>query len=456
MIETIHRVTNAEKELTQRLGRQPTIEEITEELGGQAAGFTTRKVANIKRIHIDPVSLDKTVGSDEDSQISDFVKEDVLTSPVQYTKESLLKEDINQLFKVTLTPEEENDFFKILNTIFDMKDYEPEKQEEEKQDETLNSVIEKELQNYKFGNKLFEDKIKLIFKSLPNKNKFILFGPPLCGKSELMRIITKISQQLNDAAPEAYKKIFTMKIYPKSKDPKEVFSYNNLKHKYQFNNNFFFNMLSTFKFENREVLEKYNMNYLNDKKQSLWEMIQLQKLQKQNQKSQTAEGEEDELENKEDLRLVNQLVERENLNKCIVFDGSIDNKWIEYLNNVYTDCDHITHPFNSTTSMKDWKIFYETTSIKHASPSFITKQFLIHFENKTFSWENILYPYIETDPKVNENTDLKNYLRGLFENFYPRVWDFVQNNRNPNLSISENRTIKCLIDILSFFKSISI
>ncbi|MCQ2956979.1 MAG: hypothetical protein MJ233_04010 [Mycoplasmoidaceae bacterium] len=119
MIETIHRVTNAEKELTQRLGRQPTIEEITEELGGQAAGFTTRKVANIKRIHIDPVSLDKTVGSDEDSQISDFVKEDVLTSPVQYTKESLLKEDINQLFKVTLTPEEE----KIMRMRYGLEPY---------------------------------------------------------------------------------------------------------------------------------------------------------------------------------------------------------------------------------------------------------------------------------------------------------------------------------------------
>ncbi len=119
MIETIHRVTNAEKELTQRFGRQPTIEEITEELGGQAAGFTTRKVANIKRIHIDPVSLDKTVGSDEDSQISDFVKEDVLTSPVQYTKESLLKEDINQLFKVTLTPEEE----KIMRMRYGLEPY---------------------------------------------------------------------------------------------------------------------------------------------------------------------------------------------------------------------------------------------------------------------------------------------------------------------------------------------
>ncbi|XQP55173.1 MAG: sigma-70 family RNA polymerase sigma factor [Mycoplasmoidaceae bacterium] len=119
MIETIHRVTNAEKELTQRLGRVPTIEEITEELGGQAAGFTTRKVANIKRIHIDPVSLDKTVGSDEDSQISDFVKEDVLTSPVQYTKESLLKEDINQLFKVTLTPDEE----KIMRMRYGLEPY---------------------------------------------------------------------------------------------------------------------------------------------------------------------------------------------------------------------------------------------------------------------------------------------------------------------------------------------
>ncbi|MCQ2748091.1 MAG: hypothetical protein MJ223_02410 [Mycoplasmoidaceae bacterium] len=107
MIETIHRVTNAEKELMQRLGRTPTIDEITEKLGGQAAGFTSRNVANIKRIHIDPVSLDKTVGSDDDSQISDFVKEDVLTSPVQFTKEALLKEDIDQLFSVTLTPEEQ-------------------------------------------------------------------------------------------------------------------------------------------------------------------------------------------------------------------------------------------------------------------------------------------------------------------------------------------------------------
>jgi len=107
MVETVNRVLKAEKELTQRMGRMPTIEEITEELGGAAAGFTPRKVANIKKIHVDPVSLDKTVGSDEDSQIADFVKETSLTTPDQFTKENLLKEDIDQMFKVTLEKDEE-------------------------------------------------------------------------------------------------------------------------------------------------------------------------------------------------------------------------------------------------------------------------------------------------------------------------------------------------------------
>jgi len=107
MVETINRVIKAEKELTQRMGRMPTVEEITEELGGAAAGFTPRKVANIKKIHVDPVSLDKTVGSDEDSQIADFVKETSLTTPDQFTKENLLKEDIDQMFKVTLEKDEE-------------------------------------------------------------------------------------------------------------------------------------------------------------------------------------------------------------------------------------------------------------------------------------------------------------------------------------------------------------
>ena len=73
MVEVINHVVKAEKELTQRLGRQPTINEITTELGGQAKGFTARKVVTIKKINIAPITLDKTVGNDDESQILDFV-----------------------------------------------------------------------------------------------------------------------------------------------------------------------------------------------------------------------------------------------------------------------------------------------------------------------------------------------------------------------------------------------
>jgi len=120
MVETINQVLKAEKALTQELGRTPTIDEITEELGGQAKGFTPRKVANIKKIHIDPISLDKTVGSDEDSQIADFVKESSNSTPDQYTKDNLLKEDINQLFRVTLDALEE----KIMRMRYGLSPYE--------------------------------------------------------------------------------------------------------------------------------------------------------------------------------------------------------------------------------------------------------------------------------------------------------------------------------------------
>ena len=107
MVEVINHVGKAEKELTQRLGRQPTINEITTELGGQAKGFTTRKVVTIKKINIDPISLDKTVGNDDESQILDFVKQDDVATPDEFTKNNLLREQVAQMFKSTLTPNEQ-------------------------------------------------------------------------------------------------------------------------------------------------------------------------------------------------------------------------------------------------------------------------------------------------------------------------------------------------------------
>lgn len=107
MVEVINHVVKAEKELTQRLGRQPTINEITTELGGQAKGFTARKVVTIKKINIAPISLDKTVGNDDESQILDFVKQDDVVTPDEFTKSNLLRERVAQMFKSTLLPNEQ-------------------------------------------------------------------------------------------------------------------------------------------------------------------------------------------------------------------------------------------------------------------------------------------------------------------------------------------------------------
>jgi len=107
MVETINRVIKAEKTLTQELGRSPTIDELTKELGGPAAGFSAKKVSDIKKISIDPVSLDKPVGHDEESQFVDFVKEKDMPTPDKFTEHDLIFEHINQLFKTVLSQKEE-------------------------------------------------------------------------------------------------------------------------------------------------------------------------------------------------------------------------------------------------------------------------------------------------------------------------------------------------------------
>lgn len=119
MVETINKVAKAEHELIQRLGRQPTIEEITDELGGSSKGFTTRKVVGIKKINIDPISLDKSIVNDEDSQIADFVKQDDVATPNEFTADNLLREQIAQMLKTTLTNEEQ----KVMKMRYGLEPY---------------------------------------------------------------------------------------------------------------------------------------------------------------------------------------------------------------------------------------------------------------------------------------------------------------------------------------------
>ena len=107
MVETINKLNKVERSLTQEFGREPTIDELCEEMGGSVNGFTTKKISLIKKLNVEPVSLDKPIGSDEESQFVDFVKDNNILTPDQFTEKGLVAEHINQLFKSVLKDKEE-------------------------------------------------------------------------------------------------------------------------------------------------------------------------------------------------------------------------------------------------------------------------------------------------------------------------------------------------------------
>ncbi|MFU2192879.1 RNA polymerase sigma factor [Mycoplasma sp. 4079] len=89
MVETINKISKIERELQQELGREPSDEEIAERYQN---GYDAAKVRYIRKINIDPISLDKQVGKENDSSFSDFVKDDNIVSPVDYASQEELEE----------------------------------------------------------------------------------------------------------------------------------------------------------------------------------------------------------------------------------------------------------------------------------------------------------------------------------------------------------------------------
>lgn len=107
MVETINKLIKTERALIQDLGRDPTSEELCEAMGGKKNGFTPKKISNIKKLNIDPISLDRPVGHDDESKFLDFVQDYDMMTPDQFTDHELIMEHIDEIFKKNLTPKEE-------------------------------------------------------------------------------------------------------------------------------------------------------------------------------------------------------------------------------------------------------------------------------------------------------------------------------------------------------------
>jgi RNA polymerase primary sigma factor len=91
MVEKLNKVVHVERQLVQDLGREPTPEEIARELE-----CTAREVKDILRMSQLPISLEKPIGEEEDSELGDFVQDETAESPFELAVENLRRENVRK------------------------------------------------------------------------------------------------------------------------------------------------------------------------------------------------------------------------------------------------------------------------------------------------------------------------------------------------------------------------
>ena len=112
MVETINKLIRVSRQLLQELGREPTPEEIAEEMH-----MPEERVREILKISQEPVSLETPIGEEEDSHLGDFIQDDNVPVPADAAAFTLLKEQLVEVLG-TLTDREQ----KVLSLRFGLED----------------------------------------------------------------------------------------------------------------------------------------------------------------------------------------------------------------------------------------------------------------------------------------------------------------------------------------------
>ena len=120
MVETINKLTRVSRILLQKLGREPTPEEIAREMG-----ISEERVCEIQKIAQDPVSLETPIGEEEDSHLGDFIEDVTTATPSDSVSTTMLKETLLGVLN-SLTPREE----KVLRLRYGVDDGRPRTLEE--------------------------------------------------------------------------------------------------------------------------------------------------------------------------------------------------------------------------------------------------------------------------------------------------------------------------------------
>jgi len=112
MVETINKLIRTSRLLLQRMGREPSPEELAEELE-----MPVERVMEIQKIAQDPVSLETPIGEEDDSHLGDFIQDDDSPAPQDAAAYTMLKEQLEEVMN-TLTPREA----KVLKLRFGLED----------------------------------------------------------------------------------------------------------------------------------------------------------------------------------------------------------------------------------------------------------------------------------------------------------------------------------------------
>ncbi len=120
MIEAINKVSRTQRKLIQEFGREPTPEEVASRLD-----YPVGKVKSVMKASMEPISLDRPIGEDDDSNLSDFIEDTGASSPDQTAAHSMLKDQVARVL-ATLTQREE----KVVRLRFGLGDGTPRTLEE--------------------------------------------------------------------------------------------------------------------------------------------------------------------------------------------------------------------------------------------------------------------------------------------------------------------------------------
>jgi RNA polymerase primary sigma factor len=120
MIEAINKVARASRALVQEYGREPTPEEVAKKLQ-----MPTDKVKSVMKASLEPISLDRPIGEDEDSNLGDFIEDTSADSPAQSAAHAMLQDQMSKVLS-TLTRREE----KVIRLRFGLGDGTPRTLEE--------------------------------------------------------------------------------------------------------------------------------------------------------------------------------------------------------------------------------------------------------------------------------------------------------------------------------------